>query len=77
MSEYNEVNVGTLAKFKAGTEVNPALLAEQNMLHKKQNKVVILGSGDLKVALNVKAHRFSKSAKEKIEAAGGKAEVIE
>jgi large subunit ribosomal protein L15 len=38
--------------------------------------VVILGNGDLSAALTVKAHRFSKSAKEKIEAAGGKAEVL-
>jgi large subunit ribosomal protein L15 len=75
--EYNEVNVETLAKFKAGTEVTPDLLAEQNMLHKKQNPVAILGNGDIKVALTVKAHRFTTSAKAKIEAAGGKAEVIE
>ncbi len=75
--EYNEVNVETLAKFKAGTEVTPDLLAEQNMLHKRQNPVAILGNGDIKVALTVKAHRFTTSAKAKIEAAGGKAEVIE
>ena len=75
--EYNEVNVETLAKFKAGTEVTPDLLAEQNMLHKNQNPVAILGNGDIKVALTVKAHRFTTSAKAKIEAAGGKAEVIE
>jgi large subunit ribosomal protein L15 len=75
--EYNEVNVETLAKFKAGTEVTPDLLAEQKMLHKNQNPVAILGNGDIKVALTVKAHRFTSSAKAKIEAAGGKAEVIE
>ena len=75
--EYNEVNVETLAKFKAGTEVTPDLLAEQKMLHKNQNPVAILGNGDIKVALTVKAHRFTTSAKAKIEAAGGKAEVIE
>jgi large subunit ribosomal protein L15 len=75
--EYNEVNVETLAKFKAGTEVTPDLLAEQKMLHKNQNRVAILGNGDIKVALTVKAHRFTTSAKAKIEAAGGKAEVIE
>lgn len=75
--EYNEVNVENLAKFKAGTEVTPDLLAEQNMLHKKQNPVAILGNGDIQVALTVKAHRFTTSAKAKIEAAGGKAELIE
>jgi large subunit ribosomal protein L15 len=75
--EYNEVNVENLSKFKAGTEVTPELLAEKKMLHKNQNKVAILGNGEIKKALTVKAHRFTKSAKEKIEAAGGKAEIIE
>jgi len=74
--EFNEINVEKLAAFKAGTEVTPDLLAEKEMLHQKKNPVVILGRGDLGVALTVKAHRFSKSAKEKIEAAGGKVEVI-
>lgn len=75
--EYNEINVENLEKFKAGTEVTPALLAEKNMLHKNQNPVAVLGNGEIKKALTVKAHRFTKSAKEKIEAAGGKAEIIE
>lgn len=75
--EYNEVNVENLAKFKAGTEVDPAFLAENGMLHKKQDPVAVLGNGEIKVALTVKAHRFTKSAKKKIEAAGGKAELIE
>jgi len=74
--EFNEVNVEKLAAFKAGTEVTPDLLAEKNMLHKRHNQVAILGNGELKVALTVKAHRFTKSAKDKIEAAGGKAEII-
>ena len=72
-----KVNVEALSKFKAGTEVTPDLLAENRMLHKNQNPVVVLGNGELKVALTVKAHRFTASAKEKIEAAGGKAELIE
>ena len=46
------------------------------MLHKSKHPVVILGRGDIKKALTVRAHRFTKSAKEKIEAAGGKAEII-
>jgi len=75
--EYNVVNVGKLSVFRAGSEVTPDSFEEKNLLHKKQNPVVILGSGDIDKALTVKAHRFSKSAKEKIEAAGGKAEVIE
>ncbi len=75
--EYNEVNVESLEKFKAGTEVTPELLAEHKMLHKNQNPVAVLGNGELKKALTVKAHRFTNSAKQKIEAAGGKAEIIE
>lgn len=75
--EFNEINVESLAKFKAGTEVTPTLLAENKMLHKNQNPVAILGNGEISKALTVKAHRFTKSAKEKIEAAGGKAEIIE
>ena len=75
--EYNEINVDNLARFKSGTEVTPKLLSEKNMLRKTKNPVAILGRGEIKVALTVKAHKFTKSAKEKIEAAGGKAEVIQ
>jgi len=75
--EYNVINVGKLAEFKAGSEVNPEIFSEKGMLHQKRNPVAILGSGEISQALTVKAHRFSKSAKEKIEAAGGKAELIE
>lgn len=74
--EYNEINVNTLSKFKAGTEVTPQLLAENQMLHKKNQPVVLLGSGDISTALTVKVHRVTKSAKAKIEAAGGKVELI-
>ena len=75
--EYNVINVGKLAEFKAGSEVNPEIFAEKGMLHQKRNPVAILGSGEISQALTIKAHRFTKSAKEKIEAAGGKAELIE
>lgn len=75
--EYNEINITQLTTFKAGTEVTPEFLSEKNMLHKKKNPIVILGNGEIDKALTVKAHRFTKSAKEKIEAAGGKAELIE
>jgi large subunit ribosomal protein L15 len=75
--EYNVINVGKLNDFKAGTELTPDFFAEKGMLHQKRNPVAILGSGDLKIALTVKAHRFSQSAKEKIDAAGGKAEIID
>lgn len=74
--EYNEINLSQLAKFEAKTEVTPELLAEANLLHKNNNPVVVLGRGDISVPLTVKVHRVSKSAKEKIEAAGGTVEVI-
>lgn len=76
--EYNEVNVSQLAaKFKANSLVTPEALAEMNMLHKPANPVVILGRGEIKVALTVHAQRVSKGAQAKIEAAGGKVEIID
>ena len=70
------VNVARLAAFEAGTEVTPEKLREAGIIKKTKDPVKILGNGDISVALTVKAHKFSKAAKEKIEAAGGKAEVI-
>ena len=75
--EYNIINVGKLANFSTGSEVNPDIFAEKGMLHQKRNPIAILGGGEINKALTVKAHRFTQSAKEKIEAAGGKAELIE
>jgi large subunit ribosomal protein L15 len=74
---YRPINVGSLADFEAGSEVTPEVLALVGFVKKPTDPVVILGSGDLNVALTVKAHRFSKSAREKIEAAGGNAVVLE
>ena len=73
---YNEINVEKLSLFRAGSEVTPEILAEKMMLHKNSNPVVILGDGEINKALTVKAHRFSKTARKKIEAAGGKVELI-
>ncbi len=74
--EYNEINLSQLAKFDAKSIITPDVLAEANLLHKKKNPVVVLGRGELSVALNVKVQRVSKSAREKIEAAGGSVELI-
>jgi len=75
--EYNEVNLGQLAaKFEANSVVTPETLAALNMLHKPANPVVILGRGDLAVALTVRVQRVSKGAQAKIEAAGGKVEIV-
>jgi large subunit ribosomal protein L15 len=71
-----EVNVSKLNKFEAGTVVTPALLKEANVIKSIKDGVKILGNGEITVGLTVQAHGFSKSAIEKIEAAGGKAEVI-
>jgi large subunit ribosomal protein L15 len=73
--EYAEVNVARLAGFAAGTEITPQVLAAAGMIEPTL-PVVILGQGEIKVALKVHAHRFSQTAKAKIEAAGGSADVI-
>ena len=70
------VNVGDLeARFEAKAEVSPNSLRELGLL-KGTNFVKVLGEGDLKKALTVQAHAFSASAKEKIEKAGGRVEVL-
>ena len=74
--EYQEVNLDQLDKFQAGADVTPEVLAEAAIIHKAAAPVVILGNGEVTVALNVRAHRISKSAKAKIEAAGGSVETI-
>jgi len=74
--EYNEVTLEQLARFPAGTEITPQFLAENKMLHKSKNPVVVLGSGDINVALTVRVQRVTKGAREKIEAAGGSIEII-
>lgn len=74
--EYVEVNVSKLNQFENGTEVTPELLKETGVISKIKDGVVILGNGDITKKLTVKATRFSKSAAEKIEAAGGKVEVM-
>lgn len=74
--EMSVVNLGQLESFPAGVEVTPESLSQQGLLTGKQRRVKILGEGSLSKALTVKAHGFSAKAKEKIEAAGGKAELI-
>ncbi len=74
--EFAEVNVGTLARFDPGSEVTPELLAEHRVVRKSVSPVKILGSGELDRPLTVRAHAFSAQAVRKIEAAGGKVEVI-
>jgi large subunit ribosomal protein L15 len=74
---YAIVNVCDLAdRFEKDAIVDPAALAVSGLIKKERESVKILGDGELKVSLTVRAHAFTKNAREKIEAAGGKAEVI-
>lgn len=74
---YNEVNVDKLNIFENGTVVTPELLKETGVVRKiEKNGVKVLGNGSLEKSLVIRAQKFTKSATEKIEAAGGKAEVI-
>ncbi len=72
---FQVVNVGDLDGI-GGSQVSPESLVEARVIRKKNVPLKILGNGDIKKKLEVSAHAFSKSAKEKIEAAGGKAIVL-
>ena len=74
--EYATINVSDLEKFEDGAVVTPELLKEMGILKKQLAGVKVLGNGELTKKLTVKAHKFSGSAVQKIEAIGGKAEVI-
>jgi len=76
--EYQPVNVARLAStFEANSEITPDVLADARIIRPNGGPVVVLGSGKIDVALHVKAQRFSSSAREKIEAAGGTIEVMD
>ena len=75
--DYVVFNVGELAKkFEAGAEVTPEVLRERKLIKGKPRPVKILGDGEISVALKVKCHAISASARQKIEAAGGSVEII-
>ena len=75
-TKYSTVNVSDLDKFVDGTVVDAELLAASGLVKNTANGVKILGNGELTKNLTVKASAFSATAKEKIEKAGGKAEVM-
>ena len=75
-TEYSIVNVESLSAFEAGTEVGPELLKEKGIVRNLKDGLKVLGAGELTQALRVRAHKFSKSAAEKIQNAGGTVEVI-
>lgn len=74
--EYDVVNIKTLNLFEDEFEVNPESLRETGIVKRKNALIKILGDGELSKKLKVRAHRFSKTAIEKIEAQGGTVEVI-
>jgi len=74
---YQVIKVGDLSRFKSGTVVDPFLLKDKGRIKNIYRPYKILGVGEIKNALTVKAYGFSKSAQEKIVNAGGQAEVID
>ncbi|GAB1159545.1 MULTISPECIES: 50S ribosomal protein L15 [Paenibacillus] len=74
--EYAVVNIEDLNSFAAGTEVTPEFLMTNGVVKNAKSGIKILGNGEVTVKLTVKANKFSQSAVEKIEAAGGTTEVI-
>lgn len=73
---YATVNVSDLNRFEENTIITPELLIETGMIKKQLDGIKVLGNGELNKKFTVKANAFSKTAKEKIERAGGKTEVI-
>ena len=74
--EYAIVNLDDLAKVTGTDPVTPEMLKQKGLINDMKDGLKVLGTGELKAKLTVRAHKFSKSAMEKIQAAGGKAEVI-
>ena len=75
-TEYTVLNVDDLNRFEDGAEVTPEALKDIGLVKQVKDGIKILGDGSLDKKITVKAHKFSKMAVEKIESAGGKAEVI-
>lgn len=76
-TEYQVVNVQDLARFKADTEVNGQTLVEAGLIKKADGKVKLLGNGDIDRALKVAVNACSKSARERVEKAGGQITVLD
>ena len=77
-TKWLEVSLAKLEEnFNAGDEITPEILHERGLIKKSKQVVVVLGSGEISKALKISAHRFTKTAKDKIEKAGGTATKIE
>ena len=75
-AKYEVVALERLNQFSSGTEVNPEILKAARIVNKKEPLIKILGDGDLKHPLTIRAHAFSRSALDKIKKAGGSAQTI-
>lgn len=75
-TDFVEVNLARLAGFAAGAEVTPETLVAAGVVRDLTQPIVLLGEGDLQKALTIRVHRASKSAVAKVEAAGGKVEIL-
>ena len=73
---FQVVNINSLQKFKENSVVTPEVLKEKGLIDNARGLVKILGTGELKKPLTIKAHSFSKSAAEKVKTSGGKTELI-
>jgi len=74
--KYSEVNLEQLRAFPVDSVVTPETLVEAKVIRDARNPIVLLGQGEVNVALNVHVHRISKAAREKIETAGGSVEIL-
>ena len=74
--KYAVINVSDLNKFEDGTEITPELLKDMGLVKKQLDGIKVLGNGEINKKLTVQAHKFSKSAIEKLEESGSKIEVI-
>jgi large subunit ribosomal protein L15 len=75
-TRFSVVNLSQLSVFEAGSEIDAATMLSAGLIKSLNSPVKVLGTGDIEHKLNVKAHKFSAAAKQKIEAAGGKAEEV-
>lgn len=74
--EYNEINLDQLAAFSADASVTPETLDEARLLRNPSHPVVVLGRGEVTVPLQVSVHRVTEGARQKIEAVGGRVEIL-
>jgi large subunit ribosomal protein L15 len=74
--EYQVVNVGRLSKLDSGTEVTPESMFEKRLVRNRKKPIKLLGTGELSIPLKIKIHAVSKTARERIERAGGSVELI-